>query len=289
MKSFDPKTDRVAILAGGGGLPGEILNGLADNKTLTPLMIGIRGEVDPDMAEKADRVLGYGQLGTLFDLLSQENIRHVVFAGSIDKRPDWAAIKPDLTTLKELPNLVKIAFGGDNSVLEKIAAFLAKKDIDLIGAHVLAPQLLCPEGILARRLPKKNFAATLAVGMKAAKMLGALDAGQAIVAEDGRIVALEGAEGTDAMLERVCQLRRIGRLPKASSTGILIKAMKPGQYEHADLPTIGPRTIERVKAAGLAGIVVEAGRSLILKREETVKAAKRASIFILGRDFDAEQ
>ena len=105
--------------------------------------------------------------------------------------------------------------------------------------------------------------------------------GQAVVVVEKRVVALEGVEGTDAMLERVTALRAEGRLPKKKG-GVLIKCVKPGQDLRADLPSIGPNSIDKIVEAGLSGIGVEAGLTLMISREETLKRANKNGVFIYG-------
>jgi DUF1009 family protein len=282
---FDPDKNRVAIIAGNGQLPAEI-KGELDRGKLKPVLIGINGEIDPALAGDAMAVLTYGQVGQLFKLLADHQVRHVIFAGGIRKRPDYSQLKMDMVTVRELPTLLKIVLGGDNSVLSKIAKYFATRKIDVLGAHQLVPQLLADEGIIAGRPSMRKLKPVLAKAREAAKQIGALDIGQAVIAEDGRVLALEAVEGTDAMIGRVAQLRAEGRLSAKPEMGILLKAMKPGQDMRADLPAIGPGTIIAVNNAGLKGIAVEAGRSLILERERTLDLARQHNIFIIG--FDAE-
>ncbi len=116
-------------------------------------------------------------------------------------------------------------------------------------------------------------------------MLGRLDIGQGVVAIGGRIVALEGPEGTDGMLERVADMRKSGRISRRRK-GVLIKLCKPQQDERADLPSIGLATIDHAKQAGLAGIAIEAGRAFILDQEETLDKANFAGMFVIGIDRD---
>jgi DUF1009 family protein len=108
------------------------------------------------------------------------------------------------------------------------------------------------------------------------------DIGQAVVVIGGRVVALEAAEGTDAMLARVAALRRDGRVRAGKRRGVLVKMAKRGQDLRTDLPVIGADTVENAAAAGLAGIAVEAGRTLIAERPATVAAADRAGLFVVG-------
>jgi DUF1009 family protein len=120
------------------------------------------------------------------------------------------------------------------------------------------------------------------LALDAAAAIGALDIGQGAVAINGRVVALEAAEGTDAMLERVGQLRQSGRLRWQGRAGVFAKRAKPQQDIRVDMPVIGPATLEGVERAGLAGIVVEAGRVIIAERTATIALAERAGVFIAG-------
>lgn len=283
MAQFDITRDRVAIIAGGGRLPAEII-AASSSQAVRPVLIGIRGEIDEELATTADAVFGYGQLGSVFGFLADRGIRHVVFAGSIAKRPDFKSLRMDMMTLKELPRLLRIVMGGDNSVLEKISLFFAGKGVTVIGAHELAPSLLAGQGMLVGRRPGAKGMQTIVLAVNAARAIGALDIGQAAVAEDGRVVALEALEGTDGMLTRVRDLRTAGRLSAKPSVSVLAKMLKPDQDMRADLPAIGPGTIANAAAAGLTGIVVDAGRSIILDREKTLARARSDGVFIMGMD-----
>ena len=109
---------------------------------------------------------------------------------------------------------------------------------------------------------------------------GVVDAGQAVVVAQGEVLAIEGAEGTDAMLQRVAALPHRGAL--GGRRGVLAKGPKPGQELRVDMPAIGPRTIEQAAAAKLAGVVVEAGAVLILDRDEAIRAADAAGCAVHG-------
>jgi DUF1009 family protein len=100
------------------------------------------------------------------------------------------------------------------------------------------------------------------------------------VAVGGRTVAVEDAKGTDALLERVALLRRAGTIPR--SGGVLVKCLKPVQDGRHDLPTIGPKTAEMAKQASLAGVAAEAGRAILVGREETLEAFRNVGLFLVG-------
>ncbi len=285
MEAFDPERHRVAIVAGNGVLPHEVFRELY-LAGRDPLLIGIAGEYEPQNDDPAIAILTFGQIGSLFSLLEKNRIGHVIFAGGVTRRPDFRNMKLDLMTVKELPRLLKIVLGGDNSVLGKVAAFMETRKVAVIGVHQALPELLADEGAIAGRPSVKQYGRTIELCFEAAKAIGRLDAGQAAICEDRRIVALEGAEGTDALIRRVAELRASGRLSAEPGASVLAKVMKPEQDMRADLPAIGPDTITALNEAGIHGIVLEAGKSLILERKQTLALAKAARIFILGRTVE---
>ena len=114
------------------------------------------------------------------------------------------------------------------------------------------------------------------MGVRVARALGALDVGQAVVVQHGVVLGVEAIEGTDALLQRCAGIKREGQ------GGVLVKLKKPQQERRADLPTIGADTVRRAAEAGLSGIAVEEGQSLILDRAETVAEANRLGLFVAG-------
>ena len=142
--------------------------------------------------------------------------------------------------------------------------------------------LTIPAGPLGRHAPMERQGGDILRALEAARAIGRLDAGQAAVACEGLILALEAQEGTDAMLERVASLPRALRGARGDPRGVLAKACKPGQELRVDLPTIGPRTVHLAAAAGLCGLVGEVGRLLILERLETVRLADELGLFLFG-------
>lgn len=271
----------LAIICGYGSLPVEIARGaIASGRR--PLLIGIEGEAEEGIAAFRHEVLAWGQIGKLFRLLKECGIEEVVFAGGIRRRPELLKLKLDLGALLTLPQALGFMLGGDNTVLTGAIKLFESRGIAVVGAHQIAPGLLAGKGRLAGPQPSEKDLACVRLAFAACKALGSFDIGQAAVAEASRIVALEGVEGTDLMLERIVQMRQLGRMPQKGKNGVLVKTMKPGQDMRADLPAIGPRTIESLFKAGLVGVALEAGRTLILERERTIAAATAAGVFIHG-------
>lgn len=289
-KNIDTKNNvgKIAIIAGNGVLPIYIRDELI-SQGQKPMLIGIHNEIISKLEKDADAVLTFGQVGKLFEILIAQNVDRVIFAGGITKRPDYKKLKLDFLTIKEMPRLLKIVFGGDNSVLTKISTYFESRNIKVVGSHEIVPNLIAQKGLIAGKFSKRNALPTIRLAVEAAKTIGSLDVGQAAVAEDGRVVALEALEGTDEMLNRVASLRKLGRLNATPKMGVLAKMLKPEQDMRADLPAIGPKTITKIANAGLKGIVLDAGKSIMLDRDATIKRAEELNIFIYGYEYEANQ
>ena len=152
----------------------------------------------------------------------------------------------------------------------------------VVGAHEIAPDILIPEGPIGSLLPSARDRADIDHGLALLAAIGSFDIGQAVVVAANHVLAVEAAEGTDAMLQRIVELRARGRIPAPPGVGVLIKAPKPGQDQRFDLPTIGPRTVAEAARAGLAGIAVVAGGSIIAEPVAVAAAADKAGIFVVG-------
>jgi DUF1009 family protein len=229
-------------------------------------------------------LLGVGDFKGFEALFDRFGVKRIVMSGSVARRPEWREIHPTWQSLIKMPRVVKtLLSGGDDTVLKMVIGLLEVKGRRVIGAHDIAPDLLASTGTLGHHTPSEEDMRDIRQAAKAADALGTLDVGQGAVSIGGRIVALEGAEGTDQMIERVAGLRAAGRISQRRR-GVLVKLCKPQQDLRADLPSIGASTILNAKAAGLGGIAVEAGRALILDRQATIDAADAAGLFLFGID-----
>ena len=273
----------IAILAGSGDLP-PLLAEAVRHAGDEPVIFPIAGEADiADFAGFTAHEYRWGEIGGLFRLILGAGCREAVFIGGIARRPDFRAILPDLGGLVLLPRILKALRRGDDGVLSEIAGMFAEKGVKLVGPLTVAPELALPEGLVAGNNPAADLRADMERAAEAARAIGRLDIGQAAVAVDGRVVALEGAEGTDGLLERVADLRVAGRIAK--SGGVLVKCMKPTQDPRLDLPGIGPRTATAARRAGLDGVAGEAGRALLAGRAETLAAFDEEGLFLIGLPY----
>ena len=275
---------RLAIIAGRGFLPLYVAQA-AQRAGENPFVITLAGEADADFAGIDHQVAAIGDARLIEQIVRREGIARVVLSGGVHRRPDWASIHPTLKVIFRLPSIVRtLVAGGDDAVLRMVIGIFEGMGCRVCGVHEIAPDLLANTGLLAGGGLSDQDRTDIQVGVQAAIALGKLDIGQGAVCVGGRVIALEGPEGTDAMLGRVAELRAAGRISQRRR-GVLIKLSKPQQDLRADLPTIGPSTIYALAAAGLAGVAVEAGRSLIVERDSAMKLALEKNVFIGGIDL----
>ena len=274
--------DRVGIVAGSGRLPVNVADGLKAEGH-TPFVV-IAGGERTDLAELTaydHAVMDLEQLPEAIALFKRQGVTHIVLAGGIGRRPRLSRMRPSWALLTMLSRLAPALARGDNALLATLVHLLEDRGFKVVGAHEVVPDLLAEEGIATTAAPTAADRRDLDIAFAAAKAIGALDIGQAAIAIGGRVVAVEDIEGTDGLLARMKDLRKHPRLA-GRQRGVVVKCAKPGQELRADLPSIGPQTVAAASEAGLAGIGIEAGRSLVLDHAEVVSAADRLGLFVVG-------
>jgi DUF1009 family protein len=271
----------LAIVCGGGSLPRAIAEQV-DRSGRRCVLFAIRGWAEPaTVAAFPHHWIDLGRYGHFRRLMQAEGCRDIVIIGTV-VRPSVSQIRLDWETVKALPDIWRAFRGGDNHLLSSLGCILGGHGYRLIGAHEVAPDILVPEGPLGRFAPSARDAADIALALDLLRATSPFDVGQAAVVADRHVLAFEAAEGTDRMLERVADLRRQGRIQTAPGAGVLVKAAKVGQDHRFDLPTIGPRTVAGVERAGLAGLAVIAGATIMAEPQEMVRRADAAGVFAIG-------
>lgn len=269
------KAPKLGILAGGGNAPRQLIK--ACQEIDRPFfVVCLDGNADADLGNGIPHiVLPLGQLQKFKDFCAREEIKEIVMIGRV-RRPSITELKPDFLTLKLLAR-IGLKSLGDDGVLRAVGKVLEEEcGVRLVGASEVFADLLAPEGVLTNAAPSAQDEEDIRRAVEIALTLGHLDVGQAVIVQEGIVLGVEAIEGTDALIARARDVRREGE------GGVLVKLAKPQQDNRFDLPTIGPDTVHNAKQAGLAGIAVEAGRSLIVDRETTIEAADGAGLFIVG-------
>jgi DUF1009 family protein len=271
----------LALICGGGSLPLAVADSVAA-RGREVVLFPLHGAAKPaDFAARPSRWLHVGEFGKFVRLARAAGCRDVVLIGSLARPALWQ-IRPDWRTLRLMPRIIAAFRGGDDHLLSGIARLMEEHGFRLVGAHEVAPQILTPASTLGRVAPLPRDRDDIALGLDFLRASAAFDVGQAVVVAERRVLAVEAAEGTDEMLARVAHMRASGRVRVPAGCGVMVKAPKQGQDRRFDLPAIGPQTVEGAARAGLAGIALAAGETLLAEPARLVAVADRAGIFVVG-------
>jgi DUF1009 family protein len=275
----------LGIIAGGGDLPIAVAES-AQEAGRAVFIVALRGMADDTVARFPHEWAGIGEVGKTLKLLRAHECKDIILVGRV-ARPRFAELKLDTKGLLLLPKVISAARQGDDALLRTLVTSFEDEGFHTVGVADAAPGLIAREGVLGRVRPPAEVAPDIALAVKVVRTLGALDIGQAAAVCDGLVLAVEAAEGTDAMIARAATLPEAIRGTPASRRGVLVKALKPAQDGKTDLPVIGVATVRNVAAAGFAGIAIEAGRSLVINRQGIIEAADAAGIFVTAFAPDA--
>jgi DUF1009 family protein len=265
----------LGVIAGGGALPLRVVQ--AATAIARPVhVVVLEGHGDPAAyAGQSHVTLRWGLAAQMLAWLKQQGVREVVLAGTV-ARPSLLSLRPDAASMKLLGRIGRAAFNGDDSILRAVMKVLAEEGFEVVGAQALLAGLLPQAALLAGPMPDDIARADIARGLAVCHAIGTVDVGQSVVVQQGLVLGVEAIEGTDALILRAGALKREGPAP------ILVKALKPTQSTLADLPTIGPKTVESARLAGLRGLAFQADGTILLDRDATIAAAEVAGIFLLA-------
>lgn len=261
----------LAILAFSGALP-QMLRAACPDAQVVVFKSTSHDMAAPVLEHRFEK------LGALFDDLRQRGVSRVVLAGGLSRPPlNPADLDPFMLSLA--PRIVAAMQGGDDAILRLVIEVFEDQGFAVIGAHELLPDLTAKAGLLAGPAPSPQELSDAARAADILMALSPLDVGQGAVVAGGLVLGIETIQGTDFLLD--CAARTPPHLRRAK--GVHLKAAKRGQDLRVDMPAIGPATVAAAAKAGLAGIVIEAGRVLILDRAATCQAAEDAGVFILAQ------
>lgn len=265
--------DKLGIFAGGGDLPRLIFKTLKEQKK-DYIILALEGLTPKDIVKNHPHVwLKPGAVSALFKTMKAEKISSVIFAGAM-LRPNLKSVRPDLRGLKIIAKFATRKSQGDDALLRLLQEEIESEGFPVIGIQTILKDVLVGPGLLTKTKPNKQSLADIEIGKNVLNHLSDLDIGQSVIVQDGRVLGLEAAEGTDALIQRSASLHRKGQ------GGVLVKLKKKGQSDRFDLPTIGPQTIELAAKNGLSGIAVSAHSTIILNSEKTIKLANTKGLFL---------
>lgn len=281
MLAAAPDPSPLVLVAGSGRLPEQVAHAF-DRAGRAFKVLAFRGFTDRLLRARADATVDLLDIGATLRVLAEWGPATVVPAGSV-ARPSPAAILNAAAAFRNRTTLRSLTDGGDDRLLRGVLALLEEHGHTVLGVHDVAPDLLSPLGRIGRHAPDATADAAIATGRALLATLGRFDIGQAVVVSADRVLAVEGPEGTDRTLARA---RAVGRRPfghgRPLPGTVLVKCAKESQDLRIDLPAIGPRTLRNAAAAGCAGLAIEAGRTLIVDRPETIAVADRLGLFLVG-------
>jgi UDP-2,3-diacylglucosamine hydrolase len=277
---------RVGLVAGWGSFPVEVAQKCIQEGAEL-FVVGLNGHADPKLCDLARqfRWMGVAKLGSHIRFFHRNRVDRVALAGKLFKDKlllhgfGWLGLLPDLTCLRAVGSIFVTGKrdARDDSILGSVVAAYRKAGISMIAVNEIAPKLLADEGVIVGSKPSRHQLADIRFGWTIARQMGGLDVGQSITVKDQLVLAVEAIEGTDALIARTGQL-----CPRGGFT--LVKVAKPQQDMRFDVPTIGPRTVEQMAAAGGKVIAIEAGMTILVQREDTIAAATRHGISIIAID-----
>ncbi|MEQ8586214.1 MAG: UDP-2,3-diacylglucosamine diphosphatase LpxI [Thalassobaculaceae bacterium] len=271
----------LGILAGGGSLPRRIAE-TARDAGRPVFVIAFDGQTDPATVDGLPHAwMRLGATTKTLQALHAAGCGEVVMAGPM-KRPALSSLGLDLRSTAAIARAGARVF-GDDGLLSLIVEEMERDGFTVIGIEDVLGGYLAPSGTLTAIAPDDRALADARRGIATLSILARADIGQAVVVQEGLVLAVEAVEGTDAMIARAGSLRREAAAP------VLIKGRKLGQNDRVDRPTVGPATVAAAGAAGLAGIVIEAGQTLIVDRPATVAAADAAGLFLHAMPFEGAE
>lgn len=271
----------LAIIAGSGEYP-PLFARLAAARGHAIYVAAVEGAANPaDFSADSVKAYRLGQLGRLLDELKRRGINDLVLIGALP-RPSFGSLLPEPSTLKYLPHFARAFQGGDDHLLKGVVQFFEGQGYRVHGSNEIAPELTVPLGPLGRRQAPALARGVIEQGFALLAALSPFDVGQAAIVADHRVVAIEAAEGTDAMIRRVAELVAAGRLKFAKGDGVLVKAPKDGQDLRVDMPAIGPDTLSNLAQAGLSGVALRAGKVLVGDSARLAQIADDLGLFVEG-------
>jgi DUF1009 family protein len=266
--------NKLGMIAGEGMMPVEIIKHCnAMGREL--FVVGLEPFANEEALKDTPHIFAkIAEAGKMIKAFKNNEIAEIVLAGGI-KRPSLKEMIPDWEGLKIIAKLAMKKM-SDDTIFRVVLAQIEERGFKVVGIDKVVPDMLFAEGIYGRYKPSAEDMDDIQRGITVAKALGAVDVGQAVVVQEGMVLALEAIEGTDMMLSRAAMLKKPGKAP------VMVKILKPGQDRRVDLPAIGLKTIQKLKMSGMKGIAVEAGNILLIEREAVVEMADKEGIFILG-------
>ncbi len=274
-------TEPIGLIAGWGRFP-VLFAQKARSLGIPVVCVGIRGMADRSALEPHCHRFYWSRLASMgrpIRCFQRAGVRRWTMAGKVFKArifsgrwftfvPDWRMIR--FWFFRRRPD------NADDNITRGIIAEFAREGLECTSALDLCPELLVRRGVLTRRSPTSREEADIEYGWRLAKEMGRLDVGQSVAVRDRAVLAVEAIEGTDAAIRRAGELCVTGGF-------VVVKVAKPDQDMRFDVPTVGPSTIQSIKAAGGKVLAIEADKTIVIDEADTIRQADEAGIAIVAR------
>lgn len=268
--------DKLGVIAGAGALPGQIIAACRETGREF-FVLAFEGSADPDIIGNVPvQWVRMSSLSTALESARREGVSELVLVGKIP-RPSVMELMRDIRSAKFMAKVGTRMLGDDNILSAVVRDLEEAEGFKVIGPETVLENLLATEGPYGRLAPSADELADIRRGLDVVHQLGRLDIGQAAIIQNGFVIGVEGAEGTDRLIQRCAEF-----VSPDLPGGVLVKAAKPTQDRRIDLPAVGLSTVEYAVEAGLRGIAVETGRALVVDRADMARAADAAGIFLCG-------
>jgi len=264
--------EKIGLIAGNGRFP-QIFAENAKTMGLEVIAVAHEGETLPELENYVDKIfwIRVGQLSRLIKIFHNEKVTDAVMAGGIRKTRLFSGARPDL---RSLMLLAKVKARYDDNLLRAVAKELEDEGIRMRESTLYLAPILAQEGMMTSRPLSKREKADIQFGWEIAKAIGRREIGQCVVVKDRVLLAVEAIEGTDETIQRA------GRL--GGEGAVVIKVSKPHQDLRFDVPAVGPQTIESMKAVRAAVLALEAGKTILLDKDQMLREAEEAKISVVG-------
>ena len=279
------QNEKLGLIAGNGKFPFLVLDA-ARSQGYDVVVVAIKEEAFPEIESHgaaAVHWLSLGELSKLIETFQREGVHRAVMAGQVKHKQIFSSIRPDWKLAKLLLSLTT---RNTDSLLGAVAKVLADEGITLEKSTWLLDPLLVKSGVVTRRSPTEQEQKNIEYGRAVARELAEHDIGQTVVIAESACVAVEAMEGTDATIERAGQIMRSlhGDASTLSRDLTVVKIAKPNQDMRFDVPVVGVKTIEVMRAAGATCLAVDAGKCLLLDGQKVIEAANESGISIVAAE-----
>jgi DUF1009 family protein len=277
-------TQRIGLVAGNGSFPLLVLDA-ARTQGFDVVVVAIKEEASPEIENHgaaAIHWLSLGELSKLIETFQKEGVTRAIMAGQVKHKQIFSNITPDWRLAKLL---LSLRTRNTDALLGAVAKVLGDEGITLESSTSFLQPLLAKAGVLTGRAPTEEESRNIEYGRAVASHLAQYDIGQTVVIAEATCVAVEAMEGTDATIERAGQL--MGSLEGDASTLsralTVVKIAKPNQDMRFDVPVIGIKTMDVMRAAGATCLALDSGKCLLLDGDAVVQAADRSAICIVAQ------